>query len=231
MRGEGTGAASIRSGRRGSSPHARGGRPRTSGSSWPPRLIPACAGRASACPPPGTPAGAHPRMLGEGDPCTIGRDPPGGSSPHARGGLDPAEHEPLVLGLIPACAGRAADNHYQHGRHGAHPRMRGEGLVSTKGNAYSGGSSPHARGGRPARVPRGLDQGSSPHARGGQRPPNLGTGLTGLIPAWAGRAGSSCRNAHVRAAHPRMRGEGHAFEARHGIDAGSSPHARGGQVS
>ena len=89
----------------GRSPHARGrhfGSPQATVYF---RSIPACAGETprrrgcrSACQ-------VDPRMRG-GDPCVAaGTAPVMGRSPHARGRLHRAEHDELLPGSIPACAG------------------------------------------------------------------------------------------------------------------------------
>ena len=208
MRGEGGFPSTLAPEERGSSPHARGGlhsrhrRPAVD------RLIPACAGRAGLTTS-GAPGGpAHPRMRGEGAARTARGGGVAGSSPHARGGRE--LRQPLVdpVGLIPACAGRAGDKMPWPGKKAAHPRMRGEGLVTARVSAQH--------------------LGSSPHARGGLHLVLHGAGPVRLIPACAGRARESLVFWTPAAAHPRMRGEG----ARPAVMAwpirGSSPHARGG---
>ena len=135
MRGEGCQMISSSIWPVGSSPHARGGQPVRLMSPSPPRLIPACAGRAWPPRAPCDPGSAHPRMRGEGRPAFGLELLGGGSSPHARGGLGGVLVRAVDPRLIPACAGRACDNPMRD--------IRGY------------GSSPHARGGRgsPA-VPR-----------------------------------------------------------------------------
>ena len=51
------------------------------------------------------------------------------------------------------------------------------------------------------------ESGSSPHARGKQEVGSMAGGLTGLIPACAGKTGISGLGAPAHGAHPRMRGE------------------------
>ena len=66
MRGEGTWLTGLKAGRKGSSPHARGGQRHTPSRTRGVRLIPACAGRASVARRPRRVSWAHPRMRGEG---------------------------------------------------------------------------------------------------------------------------------------------------------------------
>ena len=68
-------------------------------------IIPACAGNT---PPPRQASPwlrDHPRMCGEHQPAQPLRCERQGSSPHVRGTLFHLNHSPLLLGIIPACAG------------------------------------------------------------------------------------------------------------------------------
>ena len=89
----------------GSSPLARGARPRHRGSPDPLGLIPARAGstrpRVASC----RPHGAHPRSRGEHILCQRIRLARIGSSPLARGAREPLVGPLLDVGLIPARAG------------------------------------------------------------------------------------------------------------------------------
>ena len=170
-------------------------------------LIPACAGstvtHASRC----TSAAAHPRMRGEHVGCCGGLIYRSGSSPHARGALQPDGGGDHPEGLIPACAGSTGSGIMRAAPGPAHPRMRGEHAMRVSQPRIAKGSSPHARG-APDRVDRprphwrahprmrgehassvacrGCPYGSSPHARGA-RPQHIRVrGPVGLIPACAG---------------------------------------------
>ena len=191
----------------GSSPHARGTRPRTSGILNLYRLIPACAGNAvarNAAPPDDT---AHPRMRGERRDGLRVRQPAAGSSPHARGTLARGNRVLVIARLIPACAGNAPC-HARHPRpRPAHPRMRGERGMG--------------------RIEEVLPVGSSPHARGTPFHPGSAHHFLRLIPACAGNAGIAMVRVWVVPAHPRMRGERILALLQHHDEFGSSPHARG----
>ncbi len=209
MRGEGSTRPAPAAAAIGSSPHARGGRPGQEGHGQDPRLIPACAGRATIRTRTRRYLPTHPRMRGEG-PMRI-RDVMVelGSSPHARGGRQVRFFVADEVRLIPACAGRAWSCLSLVVSGAAHPRMRGEGGVD------------RAAGPQP--------RGSSPHARGGQVEGVGGPGGVRLIPACAGRAGFPPLWPLRRGAHPRMRGEGPQRFGEVDYLTGSSPHARGGR--
>ncbi|BCX89980.1 hypothetical protein MIN45_P2354 [Methylomarinovum tepidoasis] len=70
-------------------------------------------------------------------------------------------------------------------------------------------------------------RGSSPHARGTRHPQFRQFGRGRFIPACAGNARSSPSTFHRRPVHPRMRGERCSSWPVLGVNAGSSPHARG----
>ncbi len=130
----------------GSSPHARGARPR--GCRRPTRdgLIPACAGSTGG-PPFGTRGRrAHPPMRGEHPRPRLRLPRTRGSSPHARGAHFFHRYGLTVRGLIPACAGSTDTVDDSGAITGAHPRMRGEHWCGRSRASATGGSSPHARG-------------------------------------------------------------------------------------
>ena len=106
MRGENAGGALFALGNDGSSPHARGklinDHFRLAGQG----LIPACAGKTSACVSSWHAGGAHPRMRGENPGTAVEQIWDGGSSPHARGKRFQPGHGPHEDRLIPACAGK-----------------------------------------------------------------------------------------------------------------------------
>ena len=207
MRGE---RGAVRRERRyavGSSPHARGTHVATLSARGAHRFIPACAGNAalSACAP--SRPSVHPRMRGER---RLGRDITRsgvGSSPHARGTLDPFTEQDSEDRFIPACAGNAWRSVTPSNGRTVHPRMRGERVKVFIDNHGDVGSSPHAR------RTRGLLC--------------LGPVVIRFIPACAGNARVFCTPGCPGSVHPRMRGERCA--PRYGtwsVD-GSSPHARG----
>ena len=196
------------SGRRGSSPHARGGLTASSTAFARARLIPACAGRASPRTPRGSWPRAHPRMRGEGPDEHCTEEGLAGSSPHARGGRQAPRWRLLLDRLIPACAGRAATYFASGSVQAAHPRMRGEGADQYSAPSSRVGSSPHARGGLVI----------GPDVEHAHR----------LIPACAGRAAFVPTRFRGPGAHPRMRGEGLRKGWGRAGGYGSSPHARGG---
>jgi len=113
--------------------------------------------------------------------------------------------------LIPACAGNTAATRSPSTSRGAHPRVRGE----------------HSD-----RLVRGrLLPGSSPRARGTRRGDGLGGGGGRLIPACAGNTFAVHSSTPAAPAHPRVRGE-HGSVSRSSVTvSGSSPRARGTQVS
>ena len=193
----------------GSSPLARGGRPRWAWCGPRRGLIPAGAGRTLLRPLRELPQRAHPRWRGED---------------YVLGDGDGA-----AVGLIPAGAGRTCRCCACCAGGRAHPRWRGEDGPGGRGVGPGGGSSPLARGGRfcdlsenfrkgliPAGAGRttssamvtGPPLGSSPLARGGLRVGRAGQPRRRLIPAGAGRT--------------LIAGDSHKFSA------GSSPLARGG---
>ena len=131
-----------------------------------------------------------------------------GSSPLARGGPATGHPPSVKSGLIPARAGRTRPPRRRSRPRRAHPRSRGADLTAAAGEVLRQGSSPLARGGRPAR-PRCVTP-------------------RGLIPARAGRTGAHSAHSRPGRAHPRSRGADAASPARNSRDTGSSPLARGG---
>ena len=131
-----------------------------------------------------------------------------GSSPHARGARHMHQRGGRVGRIIPACAGSTAAN-WSRTRCGRdHPRMRGEHCRERVSYTMWQGSSPHARGARPARH--------------GDRD------WPGIIPACAG---STRLRVLQQGDHPRMRGEHLISLIALMRDWGSSPHARGAPVA
>ena len=211
MRGEHPARHQERPTSTGSSPHARGTpaclrkRPHTR------RIIPACAGNTGVGVGVWLLCGDHPRMRGEHTAVTWLLSGTVGSSPHARGTLPHPGGWTQHHGIIPACAGNTGADHSNHQRQRDHPRMRGEHSHLARKRVHDQGSSPHARGTRPA------------HA---ELPRDLG-----IIPACAGNTFVLSPVRVKNRDHPRMRGE-HMTRYRPPVTrAGSSPHARGTHVS
>ena len=191
----------------GSSPLARGPRNRYLQGSGRCGLIPARAGTTERARFLAIIWGAHPRSRGDHPSTAPACDTTGGSSPLARGPPRGDRCSKCRRGLIPARAGTTKDFTAQLAAKGAHPRSRGDHLVSWTGLMALWGSSPLARGPRVLRLPQ------SP------RP--------GLIPA---RAGTTRRLRRLRGwtgAHPRSRGDHRAQVESPQPCLGSSPLARG----
>ena len=145
MRGEHSETSLLRSMAAGSSPHARRARHHRGRWAQGSGIIPACAGSTQARGLSGRHGGNHPRMRGEHSRSTWGVGLVSGSSPHARGVLDPARILPPLSGIISACAGSTPKRIPAPDRSRDHPRMRGEHLISLIALVRDWGSSPHAR--------------------------------------------------------------------------------------
>ena len=147
----------------GSSPPARG-TPRSP--RWQPtciRFIPACAGNTRECEPPRLPSTVHPRLRGEHGATLINAEMSTGSSPPARGTRVERRHQWPWCRFIPACAGNTWAAPPFTPQPAVHPRLRGEhNEISMKTTGHPG-SSPPARGTRPAGLP--LPRGMAVHPR------------------------------------------------------------------
>ena len=95
-----------------------------------------------------------------------------GSSPRVRGKPGPGKPRAATSGLIPACAGKTADEIEGMGHPAAHPRVCGENLGEQLLPIITEGSSPRVRG--------------KPGRRGSSRPGGR------LIPACAGKTPQGC---------------------------------------
>ena len=186
-RGENESRLTERLTRWGSSPLTRGKRRRAPARWLQVRLIPAHAGKTRqslACP---CCRQAHPRSRGEHDPL---KDIPGveeGSSPLTRGKLYGVGYGRRVHRLIPAHAGKTWVRTPTPQLRPAHPRSRGENVLSGAVVAAIIGSSPLTRGKRPTA-------------------PEIVV-VTGLIPAHAGKTQRTSGELQTGTAHPRSRGE------------------------
>ena len=151
------------------------------------RLIPAHAGKTPGAGSRSRAFRAHPRSRGENlmPGCLIA--PGVGSSPLTRGkrGVETLLHE--CGGLIPAHAGKTSQPCSVPAAGAAHPRSRGENVLSPSLRFGGLGSSPLTRG--------------KPWRCSGQTPP------VRLIPAHAGKTPSPKSKAARSRAHPRSRGE------------------------
>ena len=191
----------------GSSPLARGTRPRTDNRTPRSGLIPARAGNTCSCTRGRNGFWAHPRSRGEHMRSLMPLSSSSGSSPLARGTPRNGYPEDRRCGLIPARAGNTTHKELELDPAKAHPRSRGE-----HSTCFSASPS---------------NSGSSPLARGTLATDNEVTNALGLIPARAGNTlWPPVMTGRLRA-HPRSRGE-------HSIPAcvsssipGSSPLARG----
>ena len=191
----------------GSSPLTRGKHRHLHGDFLLQRLIPAHAGKTPCYTLVTGVFRAHPRSRGENN--LVARCPgcAAGSSPLTRGKLGADVGDAGQVGLIPAHAGKTFRWYFGLFYTGAHPRSRGENLVSGQGHA--------------------LAQGSSPLTRG-----KLACGLAGrasgrLIPAHAGKTGRPRNGGCPPRAHPRSRGENSSSPSWSVDFRGSSPLTRG----
>ena len=150
---------------------------------------------------------AHPRSRGENLVHSSKTAVPQGSSPLTRGKLGAQLKNGGTSRLIPAHAGKTAQQNVTLIHIGAHPRSRGEN--------------------RRRKSRRPCQRGSSPLTRG-----KLGCGfelgeIRGLIPAHAGKTVSAFMFIAGCPAHPRSRGENASFSASMVMRTGSSPLTRG----
>ena len=171
----------------GSSPRVRGKRLHRKPPELRRRLIPACAGKTPRAPLAARWRGAHPRVCGENGFTSAAAAASVGSSPRVRGKRLPGCRCALVVGLIPACAGKTSAPGPRPPRSPAHPRVCGENPRRCASRSRITGSSPRVRGKRPR-----------PHWRGTMR---------GLIPACAGKTHTEGTWCPHRSAHPRVCGE------------------------
>ena len=150
---------------------------------------------------------AHPRSRGEnGRPVHEAHGRPG-SSPLTRGKRFRVHGRRRGHRLIPAHAGKTLSRANSSSSLRAHPRSRGENMVSDGKVSLEDGSSPLTRGKRPRKRP-------------GKRP-------SGLIPAHAGKTAIEEFDLPYEPAHPRSRGENASSIPRAREMPGSSPLTRG----
>ena len=130
-----------------------------------------------------------------------------GSSPLTRGKRQASCVDVLLIGLIPAHAGKTRHTLCPSSSGTAHPRSRGENSNAADRSTPAGGSSPLTRG-KLVEGARLFD-------------------VVGLIPAHAGKTPLVSHRAISRPAHPRSRGE-NEYQVRKSVTVrGSSPLTRG----
>ena len=130
-----------------------------------------------------------------------------GSSPLTRGKRVLVGAHQEGLGLIPAHAGKTPRSARRCPPRRAHPRSRGENEIEALLDPEQ--------------------QGSSPLTRGKLAPHEGADGLTGLIPAHAGKTMAALPGGRASRAHPRSRGENSSVRAPVPATTGSSPLTRG----
>ena len=145
-RGENTASSKLLKSWGGSSPLTRGklqiaARPRVGYG-----LIPAHAGKTSAPQKELEQSAAHPRSRGENRGPWFLSPSLRGSSPLTRGKRQHPRPRHLIIGLIPAHAGKTCMASVQSSLTGAHPRSRGENRQRRTEMEYRPGSSPLTRG-------------------------------------------------------------------------------------
>ena len=129
------------------------------------------------------------------------------TSPHTRGELDPDAVLGLILGNIPAYAGRPLHPRSCRKPFLKHPRIRGENRCRGRRRTETGETSPHTRG---------------EHSRAQKILEDVRN-----IPAYAGRTQERrCRN-RKRQKHPRIRGENTFRDGGKSFFQETSPHTRG----
>ena len=130
-----------------------------------------------------------------------------GSSPRVRGKQRRQHHHLPPRRLIPACAGKTASSPRIARPRRAHPRVCGENAIRSLVNLAWWGSSPRVRG---------KLRHCEPHV-----------GITGLIPACAGKTPWRVGAHLLPPAHPRVCGENAGRGTQSSSTAGSSPRVRG----
>ena len=171
------------------------------------RIIPACAGNASAASCSTRTGPDHPRVCGERTAPVSREAPVIGSSPRVRGTPLAARAEGRRHRIIPACAGNAGPTRVGPSSQADHPRVCGERVLRRCGRPPAGGSSPRVRGTRE----------QAARADGASR----------IIPACAGNAYCRRRRRRRSPDHPRVCGERASKRRSCRGTSGSSPRVRG----
>ena len=191
----------------GSSPPARGTRPAGHTAESTERFIPACAGNTALVAGARNNLAVHPRLRGEHARASAIRLLIAGSSPPARGTLPKESATARGPRFIPACAGNTRTDRPTLPPKPVHPRLRGEHAEPPAPADEGRGSSPPARGTRPATEAVHQD--------------------LRFIPACAGNTVSFAIMMALLSVHPRLRGEHMALLSSGRTGLGSSPPARG----
>ena len=191
----------------GSSPLTRGKRQLVDQCQEESGLIPAHAGKTLYVNIEGYVWRAHPRSRGENTHGGSQFSTITGSSPLTRGKHEHARELGVLVGLIPAHAGKTTRPVTPASPSWAHPRSRGE---------NSGG-----------RMSPRTGKGSSPLTRGKPRPQGRQARRQGLIPAHAGKTATDPARPSTEPAHPRSRGENISPIECMSSRMGSSPLTRG----
>ena len=186
-RGENQDENIVNLSKQGSSPLTRGKRRLRRGRAQRHGLIPAHAGKTRPSRMPVMEVRAHPRSRGENVSIEIAEPPHAGSSPLTRGKRVVLTSCVDRVGLIPAHAGKTSNEVIGSPVFRAHPRSRGENVVTACLPAFARGSSPLTRG----------------------KPGEVGVCSVGerLIPAHAGKTVDVAVSFSGSPAHPRSRGE------------------------
>ena len=150
---------------------------------------------------------AHPRSRGENRRVLELRQSMAGSSPLTRGKRMSISRADMMMGLIPAHAGKTGRRAPSGRRRRAHPRSRGENPLTAAASAAADGSSP-------------LTRGKLCEVEDADAPARL-------IPAHAGKTEDVARSRPRRWAHPRSRGENGLLDDEEVGAEGSSPLTRG----
>ena len=211
----------------GSSPRGRGKRGEAGYECEPGRLIPAWAGKTTACVIQFTKHRAHPRVGGENGVVVLAWAWRGGSSPRGRGKQASYGPRHALTRLIPAWAGKTSVRCGSSPPTRAHPRVGGENHAANP-ETPCGGAHPRV-GGENALcdLPGSDDAGSSPRGRGKRQVPDLRAPNGRLIPAWAGKTQTRPHRAGRGPAHPRVGGENVVRRFCLILHCGSSPRGRG----
>ena len=191
----------------GSSPRVRGKRSRRPARRRRAGLIPACAGKTKGTISRARSGPAHPRVCGENPAMKQKKPPTYGSSPRVRGKLIEYGESALVIGLIPACAGKTGRPRWSALSRWAHPRVCGEN--------------------RPGLQSHSVSSGSSPRVRGKHQAVHRVVLVHRLIPAYAGKTSSPTPRSSPGRAHPRVCGENADASPTSRRATGSSPRVRG----
>ena len=149
----------------------------------------------------------HPRVCGEAAAGALSGWSLRGPSPRVRGSPSSFPRLELVVGSIPACAGKPGQRAGPGCGARVHPRVCGEAGIGFMGKEWDNGPSPRVR---------------------GSRPPERATRIRdGSIPACAGKPDVDQRYSAIPRVHPRVCGEASpGSRARMGIG-GPSPRVRG----